>query len=83
MTTYLVAVRLLIETNTDPEGEVADVLHGILTENMRKYAGPQSSLIDWAVASAGFEESIVPVAVASAYEPDEAAFPAWPQERRP
>ncbi|AEI04540.1 hypothetical protein OCA5_pHCG300950 (plasmid) [Afipia carboxidovorans OM5] len=83
MTTYLVAVRLLIEANTDPEGEVADVLHGILTENMRKYAGPQSSLIDWAIAAGNFSESIAPVVTSGDYEPNETAFPSWPAERRP
>lgn len=78
MTTCLVAVRLLIETDADPEPEIADVLHGILTENMRKHAGAHSSLIDWRVAAASFADAIVPVVVAGDYEPDDDRFPAWP-----
>ena len=83
MTTYLVAVHLLVEANGSPEAEVADALHGILTQDMRKYAGAHSSLIVWAVAGDDIAGSIVPVAVAGDYLPDATAFPAWPRRRQP
>ena len=83
MTTYLVAVHLLVEANGSPEAEVADALHGILTQDMRKYAGAHSSLIDWAVADDDIAGSIVPVAIAGDYQSDATAFPTWPRRRRP
>lgn len=83
MTTYLVAVHLLVEANGSPETEVADALHGILTEDMREYAGAHAYLIDWAVAGEDIAGSIVPVAIAGDYRPDETAFPLWPRRRRP
>lgn len=83
MTTYLVAVHLLVEANGSPEAEVADALHGILTQDMRKYAGAQSSLIDWAVAGDDIVGSIVPIAIDGDYKPDETAFPPWPRRRHP
>ena len=82
MTTYLVAVHLLIEANNSLHAEVADALHGILTEDMRKYAGAHSALIDWAVAGDDIAASIIPVAIAGDYEPDETAFPLWPRRPR-
>ncbi len=82
MTTYLVAVHLLIEANGSPEADVADALHGILTGDMRKYAGAHSALIDWAVAGDDIAGSIIPVAIAGDYEPDETAFPLWPRRPR-
>jgi hypothetical protein len=82
MTAYLVSVHLLIEANNSPHAEVADALRGILTGDMRKYAGVHSALIDWAVAGDDIAGSIIPVAIAGDYEPDETAFPLWPRGPR-
>jgi len=47
----IVTVQLLIaETG---EGECADAVSGILTEQMRHYAGEHSSLLDWRYALNG------------------------------
>lgn len=39
MSSYLVAVYLLIEAHENPRAEVAGVLQGVLTDGIRKYAG--------------------------------------------
>lgn len=50
MNAYLVAVNLLVQAHHRPESAIADALNGILTPDMRKHAGNNSALIDWAIA---------------------------------
>lgn len=78
MTTCLVAVHLLIEVENNPEAEIGDALHGILTHHMRKYAGSGSPLIDWAVAGEDVPGSFAPVTLTADYVPDETPFPPYP-----
>jgi hypothetical protein len=78
MKTYLVSLHLLLEAHHCPEAEIADALHGILIEDMRKYAGDHSELIDWAVAGDDMAASIASVPLPDDYRPDDSAFPAWP-----
>lgn len=78
MTTCLVAVHLLIEVEDNIEAEIGDALHGILTQHMRKYAGSDSPLIDWAVTGDDVPGSFAPVTLTADYVPDEMPFPPYP-----
>ena len=63
----LVTVNLLIvETR---QGEIADAVSGILTEQMQQYAGANSSLLDW--QHVGQRE----VEIEDDYLPDDGQFP--------
>ena len=78
MKTYLVAVNLLVQAHHRPERAIADTLEGILTPDMRKYAGSHSALIDWAIAGDDVASSIAAVSLPDDYLPDESTFPLWP-----
>ncbi|MCG8273927.1 hypothetical protein MIC97_20805 [Aquamicrobium sp. NLF2-7] len=83
MTTYLVAVHLLLEVGPEPRPAINAALNEILSEAMRQNGGAQSPLIDWAVAGEDLAASIVSVDVSPTYEPDVTAFPDWPAARSP
>ncbi|HXH47600.1 MAG: hypothetical protein ACK463_29430 [Bradyrhizobium sp.] len=78
MKAYLVAVNLLVQAHHRPESAIADALNGILTPDMRKHAGTNSALIDWAIAGDDITSSIAAVSLPDDYMPDESAFPLWP-----
>ena len=75
---YLVAVNLLVQANHCPESAIADALNGILTPDMRKHAGNNSALIDWAIAGDDIASSIAGVSLPDNYVPDVSALPLWP-----
>lgn len=78
MTTYLVAVHLLVDAGPEPRAAIEAALHGILSDAMRQNAGGQFPLVDWAVAGEDLASSIIPVALPASYAPDTTPFPAWP-----
>jgi hypothetical protein len=78
MKAYLVAVNLLVHAHHNPESAIADTLDGILTPEMRKHAGANSALLDWAIAGDDVAASIAGVSLPDDYMPDESAFPLWP-----
>ena len=78
MKAYLVAVNLLVHAHHDPESAIADALDGILTPDMRKHAGANSALLDWAIAGDDVSSSIAGASLPDDYMPDESAFPLWP-----
>ena len=78
MKAYLVAVNLLVQAHHSPESAIADALNGILTPDMRKHAGNNSVLIDWAIAGDDIASSIAGVSLPDDYMPDVSAFPLWP-----
>ncbi len=78
MTTYLVAVHLLVEAGPQPRAAIDAALHDLLSEGMRQNYGPGTMLIDWAVAGEDLAASITVVDLPAAYIPDETPFPAWP-----
>ncbi len=78
MKAYLVAVNLLVHAHHNPEGAIADALGGILTPDMRKNAGADSALVDWAIAGEDIATSIAAVLLQDDYVPDEFPFPLWP-----
>ena len=78
MKAYLVAVNLLSQAHRRPESAIADALNGILTPDMRKHAGDNSALIDWAIADDDIASSIAGVSLLDNYVPDVLAFPLWP-----
>ena len=77
MKAYLVAVNLLVQATTS-ESAIAEALDGILTPDMRKHAGTNSALIDWAIAGDDIASSIAAVPLPDDYAPDGSAFPLWP-----
>jgi len=78
MTTYLVAVHLLVEAGPEPRAAIDAALHGILSGATRQNAGGQSPLVDGAVSGEDLASSISPVALPASYAPDISPFPAWP-----
>ena len=78
MKAYLVAVNLLVQAHHRPESAIADALNGILTPDMRKHAGGNSALVDWAIAGEDIATSIAAVLLQDDYVPDEFPFPLWP-----
>ena len=78
MKAYLVAVNLLVQAHHSPESAIADALNGILTPDMRKHAGNNSALIDWAIAGDDIASSIAGVALPDNYMTDVPAFHLWP-----
>ena len=78
MNAYLVAVSLLVQANHCPESAIADALNGILTPDMRKHAGNNSALVDWAIAGDDIASSIAGILLPDDYMPDVSAFPLWP-----
>ena len=56
---------------------IADALNGILTPDMRKHAGNNSALIDWAIAGDDIASSVAGVSLPDDYMPDVSAFPLW------
>jgi hypothetical protein len=78
MKAYLVAVNLLVQAHHRPESAIADALNRTLTPDMRKHAGSNSTLIDWAIADDDIASSIAGVSLPDDYMPDESAFPLWP-----
>jgi hypothetical protein len=81
MKAYLVAVNLLVDVQHTPERAITEVLDGILTPDMRKHAGVNSALIDWAVAGDDLASSIASVSVCDDYTADVSVFPLWPVGR--
>lgn len=75
MKAYLVAVNLLVHEHHNPEIAIAD---GVLTPDMRKHAGANSALVDWAIAGDDIASSIAAVSLPGDYMPDESASPLWP-----
>lgn len=78
MKAYLVVVNLLVHAHHNPESAIAGALEGILTPDMRKNAGADSALVDWAIAGDDIASSIAAVPLNDDYVPDESPFPLWP-----
>ncbi|GEC15335.1 hypothetical protein [Nitrobacter winogradskyi] len=78
MKAYLVAVNLLVHAHHNAESAIADALEGILTPDMRKNAGADSALVDWAIAGDDIASSIAAVPLQDDYVPYEFPFPLWP-----
>ncbi len=78
MTTYLVAVHLLVEAGPEPHAAIDAAFHDILSDAMRLNAGGRSPLVDWAIAGDDLASSITPVMLPASYAPDTSPFPAWP-----
>jgi hypothetical protein len=78
MKAYLVAGNLLVQVHHRAESAIVDALNGIPTPDMRKHAGSNSTLIDWAIADDDIVSSIPGVSLPDDYMPDVSAFPLWP-----
>jgi hypothetical protein len=73
MTTYIVAVHLLIESGeANPGAGVAAALDSILPD-----VG-SAALVDWAVAGIDLADSMAAVSVPPNYRPGQTCFPSWP-----
>ena len=71
-------MNLLVQAHHCPASSIADALNGILTPDMRKHAGNNSALIDWAIAGDDIASSIAGVSLPDNYVPDVSALPLWP-----
>lgn len=72
---YHVAINLLVHAHHHPESTIAYALDGILPPGMRKHAGNDAALVDWAVVGDDVASSIAAVSLPDDDTPDETAFP--------
>lgn len=77
MTTYLVAVHLLMEAGPEPRHAITGALHDILSDRLRQNGHPDCPLIDWAVSGDDLAASMSPVDLPDGYVPDQTPFPSW------
>jgi hypothetical protein len=77
MNPHLITAYLLAETHEHLQGQVAEALQGVLTDEMRTSTGTDPALIDWAIAD-DIASSIAQVPLLDDYAPDGTAFPLWP-----
>lgn len=83
MTTYIVAVHLIVEVDaTNPRADIAMQLDNLLTPAIRQNAGSPAPLVDWAVAGSDLADSMAPVSLPGDYQPDISDFPCWPGRQR-
>ena len=78
MNPHLITAYLLAETHEHLQGQVAEALHGVLTDEMRRCAGTHSALLDWAIAGDDIASSIAQITLLDDCAPDGTAFPLWP-----
>src|SRR5258708_23892047 len=78
MNPHLITAYLLMEAHEHPQGQVAEALQGVLTDEMRTYAATRSALIDWAIAGDDIASSIVQTTLLDDYARDGTAFSLWP-----
>ena len=78
MNPQFITSYLFVEAHEHPQGQVAEALQSVLTDEMRIYAGKRSALIDWAIVGDDIPWSIVQVPLLYEYAPDRIAFPHWP-----
>jgi hypothetical protein len=83
MTTYIVAVHLIVEVDaTNPRADIAMQLDNLLTSAIRQNAGSPAALVDWTVAGSDLADSMAPVSLSANYQPDISDFPCWPGRQR-
>lgn len=58
-----------MKAHEHPQGQVAEALQGILTDEKRIYAGGRSVLIDWAIVGDDIASSIVQTTLLDEYAP--------------
>jgi hypothetical protein len=75
---HLVTAYLLAKAHEHPQGQVAEALQGVLTDEMRTYGGTHSALIDGEIAGDDFASPIVQATLIGDFAPDRTAFPLWP-----
>ena len=78
MKPHLITVYLPVEAHEHPQGQVAEALQGVLTDEMRTYVGTRSALIDGAIAGDDIASSIAQVPLFDDYAHDGTAFSLWP-----
>lgn len=78
MNPHLITIDLLVEAHEHLQGQVAEALQGVLTDEMRIYAGRRSALIDWTIVDDDIASSIVQNTLLDEYAPDRTAFFHWP-----
>lgn len=69
MTTYLVAVHILVDTDTaNPRSAIASALENQL-DHCAAASPTEGTIVDWAVAGEDLAASIVPVVIPADYTP--------------
>ena len=77
MTTYSVAVHLLLQEQHHPEIAICDAFHGIFAGNMRKHVGDHAAPIDGAITGGDIVSSIAAVSPANDHMPDQPVVSVW------
>ncbi|WP_404406843.1 hypothetical protein [Pelagibacterium halotolerans] len=77
MTTFLVAVHILIETDgSSPRSNIVAALEAQL-DRPAKPVPAAGSILDWAIAGEDLAASMAPVIIPSDYGPGITQFPQW------
>lgn len=83
MTTYLVAVHILIDTDA---ASARSAVAATLEKQLDRSTGAlpaAGTIVDWAVAGEDLAASMVPVVVPADYTPGATPFPDWNTAREP
>jgi hypothetical protein len=79
MTTWLVAVQILVTADTtNPRADIAEVLEAHLDGSAPSPNQPRAAIVDWAVAGEDLAASMAPATVPQDYAPGSMPFPQWP-----
>lgn len=83
MTTYLVAVHILVDTHTaSPRSAVVAALENRLDRSAAAVPAA-GTILDWAVAGEDLAASMAPVVIPADYTPGATPFPEWNTAREP
>lgn len=83
MTTYLVAVHILVDTQAaSPRSAVAAALESHL-DRCALAVPAAGTIVDWAVAGEDLAASMAPVVIPADYMPGATPFPEWNTPREP
>ncbi|WP_238719994.1 hypothetical protein [Nitratireductor alexandrii] len=83
MTTYLVAVHILVDTQAaSPRSAVAAALENQF-DRCAASVPAAGTIVDWAVAGEDLAASMAPVVIPADYTPGATPFPEWSTTREP
>ena len=79
MSTFLVAIHLIVDTNgPNPRAEIIAALEAQLDQPAAPVPAT-GGILDWAVAGEDLAASMAPVTIPSDYRPGTTQFPRWPR----
>ena len=79
MSTFIVAIHLIVDTNSlNPRAEIISALKAQLDRPAARVPAT-GGILDWAVAGEDLAASMAPVTIPSDYRPGTTQFPQWPR----